>query len=441
MKKLITICYSLFAALQMEAQYYSVVDTYAGESSTGLLDGPLETALFDQPYSLDYDPATGAIYVADAYNHCIRKILNGMVTTLAGNGEQGDANGQGASARFYLPTGIDFNNGYVYVSDNGNNKIKRIDSGGQVTTFAGSGTPGWGDGAASSAQFRNPTEVRVNSTGIVFVADYGNHTIRRIEGGMVSTHAGDPGSAGDMLGLGNTARFNSPTGMAFDDNDNLYVADQVNCKVKKIAPDGTVSLLAGSGSESTVNGTGAAASFMRPTYMGWDPSGALMVGEWAGNVIRRVTLNGVVNTVAGTGAAGYLDGPVGEAQFNAPYGICVDNAGNGYIGDKYNNRIRILYKDGNEPMGLSENKPTATLPAFPNPAIDRITIDLSSVTGKVEAFDVFDQRGVRVMSIAQVVGEQRSALLTLPVDRFASGTYHVGIRSGGANYVSTFIKE
>ena len=90
MKKLITICYSLFAALQMEAQYYSVVDTYAGESSTGLLDGPLETALFDQPYSLDYDPATGAIYVADAYNHCIRKILNGMVTTLAGNGEQGD---------------------------------------------------------------------------------------------------------------------------------------------------------------------------------------------------------------------------------------------------------------------------------------------------------------------------------------------------------------
>lgn len=425
----------------LSAQYYSQVQTFAGTTTSGLTNGPLATARFYAPYSLCIDRTTNTIYVADTYNECIRKIQNGQVTTLAGSGIQGDEIGPGASARFYHPTGVDFYNGYVYVCDDGNHRIKRIDGQGNVSYVAGDGSPGTTNGAALSARFYNPTEVRVNSTGIIYVSDYGNNTIRKIENGQVTTLAGSPGQAGDQLGTGSAARFNRPTGLAFDDQDNLYVADQVNCKVKKVTAGGVVTLLAGSGQETTVDGTGAQASFMKPTYMGWDPTGALMIGEWEGNVIRRVTLNGVVTTAAGTGIAGYHDGPVQDAMFNAPYGICVDAQGNGYIGDKLNNCIRILYKSGNEPQGVAEQGGSHALDLFPNPAKDVLHIDLGSVRGQVQAMEILDATGRSVRVIISSTGLPGSDVQMIPIADLAIGRYTMILRTRDTIYRAAFIKE
>src|SRR5262245_23509189 len=173
------------------AQTYTNVETYSGTGVAGLVNGALMSAQYEMPYSLCYDGVTGTIYVADAYNHAIRKIVGGVVSTLAGNGTQGDADGVGGAARFYLPTGIDYHDGYVYVTDNGNHKIKRIDVvTGSTVTFAGTGSAGTTNGPLLTAKFFNPTEVRVASNGDVYVSDYGNHSIRKITGGMVSTFAG-----------------------------------------------------------------------------------------------------------------------------------------------------------------------------------------------------------------------------------------------------------
>lgn len=426
----------------ISAQYYSIVNTFAGTTVAGLLDGTLGSARFDRPYSLCIDRPTNTIYVADGFNNCIRKIQGGEVTTLAGNGVQGDQDGQGANARFYLPTGVDFFDGHVYVCDDGNHKIKRIDAQGNVVTIAGTGLPGTTDGPALSSKFYNPTEVRVNSTGVIYVSDYGNNTIRKIENGTVSTLAGLAGAVGDQLGQGSAVRFNRPTGLALDDQDNLYVADQVNCKIKKVTADGVVTLLAGSGQEASVNGTGDQASFMRPTYLGWDPTGALMLCEWEGNVVRRVTIGGVVNTVAGTGVSGYNDGPVAQAMFNAPYGVCVDEDGNGYIGDKLNNCIRILYKDGEEPQGIAEVRRSSALTLYPDPSHDVLYVDMSAVKEPISNLMVLDASGAIVMSVDQVVGAHRSSTpLSLPVESFAQGRYTLLIGTSSGQYKGAFIKE
>lgn len=375
------------------AQFYTTVETYAGSGITGLLDGPLTVARFNKPYSVCHDMATGDIYVADAYNHAIRKISGGYVTTLAGNGTSGDVDAQGTSARFYVPTGIDFYDGYVYVTDNGNHKIKRIDALGYVETIAGTGSAGTTDGPALSAKFFNPTEVRVRPDGVIFVSDYGNHTIRKIDGGVVSTFAGLGGYAGDVLGTGSSARFNRPTGIAFGSSGYLFVADQVNCKIKAISTTGVVTLIAGSGATASVDGIGTTASFCRPTYVGWDPLGALMVAEWMCNDIRRVQSDGTVTTIAGTGVSGYADGPIATATFDSPYGVCVDILGNGYIGDKENDVIRKLNKLGGG-VGISERQVLEDAYLFPNPSGDIVHV-------------VFGQRtkGMIRMEVVNAIGE------------------------------------
>ena len=434
-----TLLFAICLSRSTQAQVYTTVDTYAGNGVPALVDGPLLTASFNAPYSVCYDLLSSTMYVADALNSAIRKIQNGVVTTVAGNGTIGDVDGNGASARFYTPTGIDYHDGYIYVCDNGNHKIKRIDSAGNVTTFAGTGASGSSDGLALSANFYNPTEVRVNSSGVVYVSDYGNHTIRKIQAGYVSTVAGLAGSSGDAIGSGSAARFNRPTGIAFDEDDNLYIADQVNCKVKVISPIGDVTLLAGSGYEFVQDGQGSAASFMRPTFMGWDPSGALMIGEWLSNRIRRVTVGGTVTTVAGSGIAGYEDGPCNNAQFSSPYGVCVDNLGNGYIGDKLNNRIRRLNKD-NAGIGFDDVQESAALVAYPNPVEHTLSIDRSVLKERIKRLVIMDAGGRIHMNVDQVLGSTQDKPLLLPVDELPSGAYVVILNTSERSLSAPFIK-
>jgi hypothetical protein len=216
---------------------------------------------------------------------------------------------------------------------------------GNVTTLAGNGAVGAGDNTNGLlASFTNAAGIATDTTGSIFLADQGNHRIRKITaGGTVTTYAGT--SSGFLDGPAATARFASPAGVAVDAAGTVYVADRNNNRIRKISTAGVVSTLAGTGATSAVDGPGATATFNNPQDVAVDAAGNVFVAE-AGNRIRKVTAAGVVSTVAGNGVAGFADGPAATARFNLPYGIDVDAAGVLYVADTTNRRIRTIATDG-----------------------------------------------------------------------------------------------
>ncbi|MBS1525241.1 MAG: hypothetical protein JST19_06320 [Bacteroidetes bacterium] len=222
-----------------------VVSTFAGTGTAGAADGT-DTASFNTPLGVAVDK-TGNVYVADYENHIIRRISPaGVVGTLAGKaGVPGASDGLDTAARFNLPEAVAVDAaGNVYVADNGNNAIRKVTPAGQVTTLAGNGSVGAANGSGNSASFNSPFGIAVDATGNVYVADAGNNMIRKITpSGAVSTLAGRTAvGAGD--GVGTAATFNTPSGIAVDAAGNVYVADENNNLIRKITQSGTVTTLA-----------------------------------------------------------------------------------------------------------------------------------------------------------------------------------------------------
>ncbi|MGZ3763127.1 MAG: NHL repeat-containing protein [Mucilaginibacter sp.] len=214
------------------------VITIAGRGTAGYVDGPAATAAFNTPGNLVVD-ANGDIYVADTGNQVIRKITisTGIVSTYAGTGVRGLANGDKGSATFSSPYGIGISpGGDIFVADAANNVVRKITvSTGKVTTFAGTGAQGLTNGTALSATFFHPGALTFDTGGNIFVSELGNNTIRKITtDGTVSTYAGT-GAAGSIDGDATSATFQQPNGLAFDSSGNLYVADQLNNIIRKIA--------------------------------------------------------------------------------------------------------------------------------------------------------------------------------------------------------------
>jgi len=318
------------------------VRTLAGSEIAGSADGVGIAAQFSGPTGIAVD-STGVIYVADAYTHQIRKILpNGTVSTLAG-GTRGFADGVGTIARFSGPTGVAVDSaGVVYVADTANNRIRKILTDGTVSTLAGSGVPGFADGIGALAQFYFPHGITVDSTGVVYVADTLNNRIRKIlPDGTVSTVAGS-GLDGSVDGAGDVAKFKRPAGVVVDSTGVVYVADYHNHQIRKILPDGTVSTLAGSGVPGFADGIGALAQFKCPAGITVDRAGIIYVADRITNRIRKILTDGTVSTLAGNDVYGFADGVGVAAQFNAPFGIAVDGMGVLYVGDSGNHRIRKL---------------------------------------------------------------------------------------------------
>ncbi len=322
----------------------AVVGTFAGSGVQGSTNGTGTAAQFSNPEGVAVD-STGTVYVADTGNSRIRKISPaGVVTSFAGadTGLQGSADGTGTAARFYLPKGIAVDStGTVYVGDSVNHLIRKISPAGVVTTLAGSGTQGFADGTGAAAQFYFPEGVAVDNTGTVYVADSGNHRIRKISpAGVVTTLAGS-NNAGFDDGTGAAAQFYRPYGVAVDSSGTVYVADSV-C-IRKISPSGVVTTLAGSNAYSFADGTGAAAMFDTLYDIAIDSSGTLYAADGVNNRIRKISQSGVVTTLAGSSTQGFADGMGSAAQFRQPHGVAVDSStGTVYVADYYNHRIRKI---------------------------------------------------------------------------------------------------
>ena len=331
----------------VRAQEYTFATLAGSAGQSGTDNGTGNGARFNYPTGVAADNA-GNAYVADGDSHTIRKVTpGGVVTTLAGSpGSSGTNDGTGSAARFLAPRKLAVDSaGTVYVADTGNATIRQITPGGVVTTLAGSPLNyGTNDGTGSAAQFTNPTGVGVDSAGNVYVADTGNHTIRKVTpAGVVTTLAGSPLNYGTNDGTGSAARFFYPFGLGLDAADNVYVADTANNTIRKVTPAGLVTTLAGlPGYNGTNDGTSTAARFNSPYGLAVDTAANVYVADSFSHTIRKMTPAGVVTTIAGSPLyAGSNDGPGSVAQFNSPRGVAVDTAGNVYVTDSLNHTLRI----------------------------------------------------------------------------------------------------
>jgi hypothetical protein len=339
-------CVQMGGSLQgVELSLTKIVTTLAG-SGSGQTNETGTSASFDQPFGITTDGTN--LYVADNKNHLIRQIGidNRSVTTLAGSADNfGDTNGTGTSALFKNPKGITTDGTNLYVADTENRLIRQIViSTGVVTTLAGAG-PGDDDGTGTSASFRNPYDITTDGTNL-YVADTLNNKIRKIviSTGVVTTFAGPAAgttTSGSTNATGTSARFYEPLGITTD-GTNLYVADTKNHLIRQIVISSrAVTTLAGTdGTPGTTDDTGTSASFHGPTGIATDGSN-LYVADRTGHLIRRIVIStGVVTTLAGS-ISGSTNATGTSAKFKAPSGITSDGI-DLYVLDKNNHRIRKI---------------------------------------------------------------------------------------------------
>ena len=302
--------------------------------------GPGGSSIYNNPIGVAID-ALGNIYVADYSNHRIRKINpGGTSTSIFVGGTQGVADGVGSAAQFNFPFGIAVDaSRNVYVADRNNHRIRKITPAGVVTTIAG-GTQGYLDGTGALARFNHPEGITVDASGNIYVSDSQNHRIRKItQAGVVTTVAGS--SQGFADGTGTAAKFDSPAGVTLDTNGNLYVADRLNNRIRKVTPTGVVTTFAGRSVSGFADGPANLARFLSPSGVALDASGNVYVADRLNHRIRKITQAGVVSTVAGS-TSGFGDGNGSVVRFFQPSGVAVDTSGKVYVADRLNNRIRKI---------------------------------------------------------------------------------------------------
>ena len=371
-------------------QVGTMVTTLAGTGSLGSNNSTTGTsAIFNFPKGLAVD-GSGNVYVGDYYNHKIRKITSlGVVTTLAGSGTATFANGTGGDASFNTPEGVAVDgSGNVYVADRMNQIIRKITPSGVVTTFAGNSVYGFINATGTSARFKYPEDVAVDGSGNVYVADKGNHSIRKItSSGVVTTLAGT-GISGSTNATGTDASFNNPTDIAVDGSGNVYVADAGNYLIRKITPSGVVTTLAGSGSAVSTDGAGTSASFDKPSGIAVDGSGNVYVADYNSHLIRKITPSGVVTTLAGS-SLGSTDATGASASFYNPLGVAVDGSGNIYVADFRNHKIRKITTSTAIASGSITNDGTLTMTFTSSEATSDLVVgDVSVTNGGLSSWNV-----------------------------------------------------
>ena len=315
-------------------------------------DGGAATSAIElQAAGFAFDPA-GNLYVADCSCSCIRKIdPAGIISTIAGTGKDGyeGDGGPAVAARLYTPYWVSRDaHGNLFIVDHDNHCIRRIDPSGIISTIAGTGQPGFsGDGGpAVDARLNRPGGMAIDSLGNIYIADLRNSRIRKVDtAGVITTVAGTdrPGYSGDG-GPAISAQLHEPGSVTLDSNGNLYIADSGNQRIRVIDAAGVIRTVAGDGKPGHAGDGGPAtdAELFNPWCPILDSSGNLYIADAANSRVRKVDTNGMISTVAGTGVGGFSGdgGPAAAAQLSEPVGLAFDAAGNLYIADFDNFRIR-----------------------------------------------------------------------------------------------------
>ena len=305
------------------------MSTFAGTGVEGNAEGGPSTAQFRRPTGLAMDQAN-TLYLADTGNHRICTVSTaGVVTTLAGNGTTGFTNATATAAAFSSPAGLVVDNsGNVFVADTDNHCIRRISSQGVVTTFAGSGSAGSTDSTGTAASFNAPRGIALEASGTLLVADTGNNRIRRINNsGVVSTVI--------------STDLNQPVSVIPDGSGNIMVVGQNAHRIYKIATNNSVSNFAGTGTPGFIDGTLTSAQFNSPNCFAPGKNGDWIVADSGNHRIRKIIGN-AVTTIAGNGEQGRTDTTGAAAKFNFPRSVVVDANGNVYVTDENNHCIRKL---------------------------------------------------------------------------------------------------
>ena len=330
-----------------------VITTVAGTGTRGSSGdgGPATAAQLNAPRTMAV-AADGAIYLTDTENHRIRRISpSGVISTIAGTGSAGYSGdgGPAVAARVNNPHGIAVDaDGNVYIADAPNHRIRRVDRDGIITTVAGTGSSGYnGDGiAATSARLYYPKGVEVGPDGSLYIGDANNHRVRRVDAsGVITTVAGTgtSGFSGDG-GPATAARLKFPRNLAFDSAGRLYIADDENFRVRRVDTSGVITTVAGTGvaGYSGDDGPATSAQLRRVRDVAVDAAGNVYIADQENHRIRRVSPSGIITTFAGTGVTGFSGdgGQADAARVAGPRGVAVDADGRVLIGDTGNHRIR-----------------------------------------------------------------------------------------------------
>ena len=433
MKNILLFALALF--LQSSFAHAQIITTIAGSDSISLGDGGPATACeLYNPSDVAIDTA-GNIYIADGSNNRIRKVnTSGIITTIAGTGTAG-YNGDGIAAtlaELSYPSSIALDgSGNIYICDDHNFRIRMINTSGIITTIAGTGTSGYnGDNiAATSAQITSSAGIAVDGSGNVYISDIGNNRIRKISpvtGGIITTISGT-GIAG-YSGNGGPATAGEiyhPIAITTDGLGNVYFTEYGNNCVRKINAVGILSTIAGNGTGG-YSGDSFAATMAQldfPTGVKVDNLGNVYISDANNNRIREVNTSDIITTIAGTGIAGFSGdgGPAILAEFISPGGIAVNGQGNVYIADWGNNRIRYIRNTVSIKSIINDS---VSFKVYPNPAPNgQFTISISSNTNEKVNIIITDLLGEKIKNFIATTNKPMVVQLDVPTGIYILSAY------------------
>jgi trimeric autotransporter adhesin len=418
--------------------------TFAGNGITGYTDslGVPANAEFNHPWGLAMDRA-GNFFVADYVNSAIRKIsAAGVISTYAGTTTRGYG-GDGAAATAAMmqrPASLALDNaGNLYIADAADNRIRKVDTGGIISTVAGTGAAGYtGDGAAAvAATFNTPTGIAIDNGGNLYVADSGNNVVRKINtAGIISTIAGT-GTGGYTVDGGQalSATLYGPVGVAIDKAGNLFIAEHTNNVVRKINTSSIISTFAGTGApgkgDDYVPATSSA--LQAPNSIAFDTAGNAYITDEDNSRVRQVK-QGIILTLAGSGHIGYSGdgGPALEAELYRPMGLVVDSLNNIYISDFINSVVRVVrMPKGYYNATKKVQQGAEGITVYPDPATDRINVTMNRSAGGAIQVELQNMYGQRLC-----LYPMKNNAATVDVSGYAPGCYLVNCYEDGVRVAS-----